>query len=152
MSRAGCKYLPPHAQTILGSPKKIKAIGQISSSDDENTIVDAINLSESLIDAELFEEARTLLRDYIPRSRRTHGDRHDLTLTLRSNYAEAIYRDTSCSLSDVHEAVAILEDVLRTTRQVFGVQHPNFADYQEELESARMRLAYDESESREADA
>ena len=74
-----------------------------------------------------------------------------LTFELRTNSARAIYRDTNSS-RDVHEAVAILEDVLRTTRRVFGVQHPNFADYQEELESARMRLAYDESESREADA
>ena len=103
-----------------------------------------------MINDDLFEEARTLLRDYIPRSRRTLGDRHDLTLTLRSNYAEAIYRDTSRSLSDLHEAVAILEDVVRTSRRVFGLQHPFFADYREDLEGARMRLADDESRAADA--
>ena len=65
-------------------------------------------------------------------------------------YAEAIYRDTNSARSHMHEAVAILEDVLRTTRQVFGVQHPNFADYREELETARMRLADDESSAADA--
>ena len=118
--------------------------------DHENRRIDAINLSESLIEAKLFKEARSLLRDNIPVARRTLGGGSEYTLELRTNSARAISRDTNSSR--VHEAVAILEDVLRTTRQVFGVQHPNFADYQEELESARMRLAYDESESREADA
>ena len=59
-------------------------------------------------------------------------------------FAWAIYRDTNSS-RDVHEAVAILEDVLRTTRRVFGLQHPFFATYRQDLESARMRLADDES-------
>ena len=53
-------------------------------------------------------------------------------------------------LRDVHEAVAILEDVLRTTRRVFGTSHPNFIEYREDLESARMRLADDESRAADA--
>ena len=117
---------------------------------DSDTIMDAINLAESLIDAELFEEARSLLCDNIPVARRTLGTDHELTLDLRSNYALAISRDTNSSRADVHEAVAILEDVVRTSRRVFGLQHPVFADYREDLESARMRLADDES--REANA
>ena len=112
--------------------------------DHENTIIDAINLSESLIEAKLFEEARSLLRDNIPVARRTLGDEHDLTLTLRSLYACTIYRDTNSSRA-VHEAVAILEDVLQTTRRVFGTSHPNVTEFGTYLENARMRLADDES-------
>ena len=114
------------------------------SPDHEKTIIDAINLSESLIEAKLFEEARSLLRDNIPVARRTLNTEHDLTVTLRSLYACTIYRDTNSS-RDVHEAVAILEDVLRTTRRVYGVQHPFFATYRKDSEIARMRLADDES-------
>ena len=100
--------------------------------------------SESLIEAKLFEEARALVRDYIPVARRTLGTDHELTFELRTNSARAIYRDTNSS-RDVHEAVAILEDVFRTTRRVFGLQHPIFAEYRQDLENARMRLADDES-------
>jgi hypothetical protein len=110
----------------------------------ENTIIDAINLSDSLCTAKLFAEARSLLRDNFPVARRTLGTDHEFTLELRTNSARAIYRDTNSS-RDVHEAVAILEDVLRTTRRVYGVQHPFFAEYRQDLEGARMRLADDES-------
>ena len=100
--------------------------------------------SESLIEAKLFEEARALVRDYIPVARRTLGTDHELTFELRTNSARAIYRDTNSS-RDVHEAVAILGDVVRTSRRVFGLQHPFFADYRDDLENACMRLADDES-------
>ena len=112
--------------------------------------MDAINLAESLIDAELFEEARSLLRDSILVARRTLGTDHELTIDLRSNYALAISRDTNSSRDDVHEAVAILEDVVRTARRVFGLQHPYVAAYREDSENAHMRLADDESRAADA--
>ena len=108
-----------------------------------DAIIDADNLAGSLIEAGLFEEALSLLRDMIPRSRRTLGDEHKFTLDFRSRYACAISQDTNSSCDDVHEAVAILEDVVRTSRRVFGLQHPFFANYREDLENARMRLMYD---------
>ena len=86
-----------------------------------------------------------MVRDYIPVARRTLGDEHKFTLDFRSLYACAISRDTNSSRDDVHEAVAILEDVFRTTRRVFGLQHPIFAEYRQDLETARMRQADDES-------
>ena len=54
-------------------------------------------------------------------------------------------RGDSLAEADVHEGVAILEDVVRTARRVFGLQHPFFVGYREDLERARMRLAGDES-------
>ena len=90
-----------------------------------------------------------MLRDNIPVAQRTLGTDHDLTLDLRSYHARAIYRDTNSS-RDVSEAVAILEDVVRTTQRVFGIQHPFFTEYRQDLESARMRLADDESRAADA--
>ena len=104
-----------------------------------DTIIDAGNLVDSLLEAELFEEARSLLREYIPVAQRTLGDRNYLPFDLRSAYARAISRDTSSSLSDVHEGVAILEDVVCTTQRVFGTTHPNFIEFRQDLEGARMR-------------
>ena len=109
------------------------------------TRVDVINLADSLIGAKLFAEARSLARSNIPLARRKLGGQHDLTLALQTNYACAIYYDTNSSQADVHEGVAILEDVVRTARRVFGLQHPFFVGYREDLERARMRLAGDES-------
>ena len=111
----------------------------------EFTLISADHLSESLIHAELFKEAKSLLRKYILVARRTRENGNEVILDLRTSYAQAIYRDTNSSRSDVHEAVAILEDVVRTARRVFGTEHPYFAEYRADLENARMRLADDES-------
>ena len=86
-----------------------------------------------------------MVRDYIPVARRVIGDEHKYTLDFRSLYACAISFDTNSSRADVHEAVAILEAVVRTTQRVFGIQHPFFTEYRQDLEGARMRLADDES-------
>ena len=115
-----------------------------------NAIIDAINLADSLIDAKLFEEARSLLRDMIPTARRL--GRYDNAFSLLSNYARAIYRDTNSSLGDLIDAVSVSEDVLHKARQVFGTQHPLFARYRKNLENARMRLADDESRQAFTDA
>ena len=80
----------------------------------------SVAIADSLIEAELFEEARSLLREKIPVARRALGDLHDFTLSLRSYYANSISRDTNSSPNDVHDAVAIAEDVVRTARRVFG--------------------------------
>ena len=81
---------------------------------------------------------------------RTRDDRNEFVLDLRANYARAIYRDTNSSRGAVHDAVAIIEDVVRTSRRVYGIRHPFFAEYQQDLESARMRLADDESRAADA--
>ena len=142
---------PSHVR-VVGAVEVFADTSRIYGTDHENTIIDAINLADSLIDAKLFAEARALVRDYIPAARRTLGDEQDLTLNLQSQDAYAIYRDTNSSLSDVHEAVAILADVLRTSRLVFGIRHPFVAAYRVELDRARMRLADDESRQAFTDA
>ena len=123
---------------------------RLTGPDSQDTIISADHLSESLIDAKLFKEARTLLRKNIRVARRTREDGNEVILDLRTSYAQAIYRDTNSSRSDVYEAVAILEDVVRTARRVFGLQHPYVAAYRRFLENACMRLADDESRAADA--
>ena len=123
---------------------------RLNAPDDDDTIISAHHLSESLIHAKLFKEARTLLRKNIRVARRTRENGNELILDLRTTYVRAIYRDTDSSRSDVHEAVAISEDTVRTGRRVFGTEHPYFAGYQQDLEGAHMRLADDESRAADA--
>ena len=60
---------------------------------------------------------------------------------MRSNYAEALYKDVGANLDDHREAVTTLEDVGRTTRRVFGSSHPDTPCVQRALEDAREALA-----------
>ena len=123
---------------------------RLNAPDDDDTLISADHLSESLRDAKLFKEAKSLLRKYIPVARRTRENGNEILLDLRTSYAQAIYRDTNSSRSDVYEAVAILEDVVRTAQRVFGLQHPYVAAYREDSENAHMRLADDESRAADA--
>ena len=51
----------------------------------------ASNYTISLLRLERFEEAKSLMRQTIPVARRVLGEGHDLTFTLRSVYANALY-------------------------------------------------------------
>ena len=76
----------------------------------------------------------------MPVARRVLGKSHEFTLTLRWNYAEALYRDASATLEDLREAVNTLEDTERIARQVFGPSHPVTAQVKPELREARAAL------------
>ena len=66
---------------------------------------------------------------------------HDITLTTRCIYAEAIYEDEDATLDDVREAVTTLEDVARTARRVLGGAHPITAGIERDLQMARAGLS-----------
>ena len=91
---------------------------------------------DSMIRAAAIPDAGAQL---IPQCRRAHGPDDDLRLLLRQNYAEALYSDAGASRADVLQAVAILEDVTRASRQTFGAHHPRTLDTLTHLEGARMR-------------
>ena len=55
--------------------------------------------------------------------------------------AESLFFDAGATRGDVAEAVAILEDVQRRARRVFGDGHPNWTDLPGVLEEAREKLA-----------
>ena len=143
---ANCLYLLGRTEDCLRMRREIFADSlRLNGPDDEDTIIDALALVRSLINDYLYEEARTLVRDVLPRSRRTLGNGHYLTLDLQCEYACAISLDAKSPLGDVREAVAILEEAVRTIRRIMGAHHPDFAIYRGYLESASMRLADDES-------
>ena len=64
----------------------------IFGSSHERTLLDGNNLGISLNKLELYDEARSLLRDQLlPAARRSLGPDHDTTLKLSHNLAENLY-------------------------------------------------------------
>ena len=70
-------------------------------------------------------------------ARRVLGDNDKLTLKLRCNYAEALYRDPDSALDDLREAVTTLEDTERIARRVLGGAHPTTTGIEYDLQKAR---------------
>ena len=112
-----------------------------------NTIQAAGNYAISLINANRFEEARSLMRKKIPVARRALKENHDLTLRMHWIYARALYFDPSATLDDLREAVTTLEDAERIARRVFGGSHPLTVDIEASLQTARAALRARETPS-----
>ena len=72
---------------------------------------------------------------------------HRTTLTLRWNYAEALYKDTGATLDDLRESVETLKDLERTARRVLGGAHPTTTGIELELQKARAALDTHETPS-----
>jgi len=106
-----------------------------------NTLADAFNYARDLLGLQRLEEAKSLLRKTIPVARRALGDPHDLTLSMRSVYAQTLYKDDGATLANLREAVTTLEDAERTARRVLGGAHPLVAQIGACLRCARAALA-----------
>ena len=89
---------------------------------------------------ERFEEARSLLRQTIPVARRVFGENDQCTLTMRINYARALFLDDVATLGDIREAMSTLEEMERTARRVFGGSHPMTGAIGRQLQKARATL------------
>ena len=107
---------------------------------DEDTLIAANNYAASLLKAERFEKAKSLLRKTMPVARRVLGDGHRLTLKMRKIYSQTLYVDDGATLDDLHEAVTTLEDTERTARRVMGGAHPTTAGIEKSLRLARAAL------------
>ena len=59
---------------------------------------------------------------------------------MRWSYAQSFYKDGGASLDDVREAVAMLEDVERTARRIFGDSYPFVLEVERELRFVRKSL------------
>ena len=66
---------------------------------------------------------------------------------MRTNYADALYRDPGATLDDVREAVETLEDTARTARRVLGGAHPTVEGAEICLRNARALLGACEASS-----
>jgi hypothetical protein len=107
----------------------------------ENTAVAASNYAISLNELRRFKEAKAFLRKTMPVARRAIGESHELTLKLRRNYAQSLWRDDGATLDDLREAVTTLEETARIARRVLGGTHPTTVGTEYELRNARAALA-----------
>ena len=64
----------------------------------------------------------------------------DLTLRMRTTYAEALYLDTSATLDDLREGMSTLEEIEPIARRVLGGAHPITVEIEENLQNARAAL------------
>ena len=94
----------------------------------------------SLNKLQRFEEAKPLFRKTMPVARRVLGENDYRTLTMRGNYARALYKDPDATLDDLHEAVTTLEDSERIARRVLGGSHPRTTGTERQLRYARATL------------
>ena len=105
-----------------------------------STIRAAINYAVSLRGLQRFEEAKALMLRTIPVARRTLTESHDLTLSMRSMYAQSLYKDPGATLDDLNEAVTTIEETAQTARRVLGGAHPDTAGIERRLLKARAAL------------
>ena len=111
-------------------------------------IIAASNYAGYLARLERYAEAKLLLRKSIPVARRTLGDCHDLTLSIRINSARALHEDPGATLDDLSEAVTTLEELKRIAQRVLGSSHPTTVRLTEEfLRDARAALRARETPS-----
>ena len=87
-------------------------------------IIAASNYATSLAALRRFKEAKSLLRRTLPVMRRVHGESHELTISMRQNFATVLFRDDGATLDDLREAVTMYEETERIARRVFGGAHP----------------------------
>ena len=105
-----------------------------------NSLITGRNLIFTLIQLKHYVEAKALARrELVPRSRRTLGSEHEITLGIQDNYAEALFTDPTASRADILQAVAMLEDVAIAYRRILGKHHPDTAHALADLDRARMR-------------
>ena len=105
-----------------------------------HTLLSANNYAYCLLELRRFEEAKLLLRKTIPVARRKFRENHELTLKMRSCYAEALCKDAAATLDDFREAVTTFEENERTARRVFGGEHPLTTQIGYGLRKARAAL------------
>ena len=63
-----------------------------------------------------------------------------MILTLRSTYAEAIYKDEGATLEDLREAVTTIEELAPIARRVLGGAHPLTMAFEIDLRGSRASL------------
>ena len=103
-------------------------------------MVTANNYANGLLGLQRFGEAKALLRTTIPVALRVLGESDTLKLTMRWNYARALYEDPAAAHGDLQEAVNTLEETERISRRVLGGAHPLTMEIGGDLQDARAAL------------
>ena len=79
--------------------------------------------------------------DLIDTAARVHGIDHEIVLRYRRVYARALYSGEDAPLSDVRQAVEILEEICPMTRRIMGPSHPRTSHSERVLMEALEKLA-----------
>ena len=111
-------------------------LSKLEGEEHEETIREADNYADSLVQLQRFQEAKSLLGKIMPVARRVLGENHDLTLRIRCIYAMALVNGNA-TLGDLREAVRTLEETERTARRVLGGAHPTAVQIESNLKLAR---------------
>ena len=112
-----------------------------------HTLHAANNYAFSLAQLKRSGEAKALLRKTMPVARRILGESHEITITIRWNYARALFLDSGATLDDLREAVKTLEEAERIARRVLGGAHPLLVFIERDLEKSRATLRARETPS-----
>ena len=118
----------------------------------EHTLRAAVNYASNLVQLQRFEEAKSLLRRTLPVARRVTRDSSDLSIRMRTLYAQSLYEDDAATLDGLREAVTTLEDAVQIARRVLGGEHPLTTGIESDLRKARAALAARETPSTSNDA
>ena len=105
------------------------------------TLMAASNYASTLNELERFEEAKPVMRKTIPVAQCDVGESNELTLKMRSIYAQALYMDDGATLDDFREAVETLEDATRIARRVLGATNPITDGIERQLRASRVALS-----------
>ena len=109
------------------------------------TLMAANNLVHELQRQDKYAEAVSILREALSEARRALGDDHQMTLMLRSLLSDSLLRARSRrsrpTIDDLHEAIAIGEDICKRSRRLLGASHPATQQRQRALDAARIYLA-----------
>ena len=118
--------------------------GRLKRHGEENirTLSEAVCYAMDLISSSRFEDAKALLRKSLPVARRVSGENHLLPISMRTNYARALYQDPTATLDDLRKAVTALEDVERISRRVMSGAHPITEGIEGALREARAALRW----------
>ena len=101
---------------------------------------DALDLAISLTNAGNRTEAKSFIREQLPKARRALGEEHEVVLRFRSTYAHLISVFTGVTRDDLDEAVTILAELDPMTRRIYGPAHPFSATIQSHLKHFGKRL------------
>ena len=70
-------------------------------------------------------------------AQRILGNNDNITLAMRSIYAQSLFFDAAATLDDFREAVETLVDAERIARRVLGGAHPTTTGIEYDLQKAR---------------
>jgi len=134
-------------EALLLKQEAYSGLLQLKGEEDFGSLVAAQNYVSSLCVLGRFEEAKAVLHKMTPAVQRVLEEKDELALKWKWNYASVLYKDGAATLDDVGEAVTTLEDLVRTTRRVFGGAHPLTGCIAASLRNARAALRARETPS-----